>query len=386
MLNTINESSIEEITKQMDEAFGKGAIFTGKDKERLEIKWMPTGILALDKAIKPNKGSGGIPRGRIIEIYGPESSGKTSIALMTIAQEQKYQAKQENPKICAFFDNENTFNPFWAEMLGVDTDSMAYSKESTGEMTYDMIEALIKTGKFSIIAIDSLAGLAPLPELQSDMSQQHMGLAARMNSKAMRKLCATLSNNECTLIIMNQLREKIGIMFGNPEITPGGKALGFYASLRIACRKSEIYSTGTGDEREEWGHKMRIRIAKNKVGTAGQTCTVDLIYGKGFDLNKDLLDMAESYGIIKKSGGWRTYIPLGIDEDDKEHIIKDNGIDKFISKLYNIENHELILQEIKERILEKRTEPLYYADLLQGEKTNEETKTTEKMSPEGRES
>ena len=353
---------IQNVLSKLEKTFGEGTLFLGSERDRLQIKWIPTGILALDKATQPNEGSGGIPRGRIVEIYGPESSGKTSIALMAIAQEQKYQETQKDPKLCAYFDNENSYNPYWAELLGVDVEKMVYSKESEGEMTFDMIEALVKTGKFSIVVIDSLAGLAPLPELQSDMSQQHMGLAGKMNSKAMRKLCATLSKNECTLIIINQLREKVGQMFGNPETTPGGRAVKFYASLRIEARKSEVYATGTGDDKNEYGHKMRLRITKNKVGTSGQTCTVDLIYNQGFDLVKDLISVGEQTGIIKKSGGWRSYIPLGVEEDDSEKVIKANGIENFMEEINNLENPDLMLQEIRERILLGRIEPLYYAN------------------------
>lgn len=380
-MSAIPNQNLEKAIAQMNKQFGDGALFMGTDRERLDIKWMTTGILALDKATQPSQGSGGIPRGRIIEIFGPESSGKTAIALSVIAEEQKFQATQENPKMCAFFDNENSFNPVWSEeVIGVDVENMMYSKESEGEMSFDMIEALAKTGQFSVIAIDSLAGLAPLPELQEDMAKQHMGLAGKMNSKAMRKLCATLAKNECTLIIINQLREKVGVMFGNPETTPGGRAVAFYSSIRLDVRKSDVYSTGTGDDRNNWGHRMRIRIHKNKVGVAGRTCNVDLIYNEGFDKKKDLIEVGENTGVINKSGGWREYIPLGIKEDNKDFVIKENGVDNFMNALYSAENSELLFQEIKERILKNRTKPLYCADILKekedktpNEKTTEET-------------
>lgn len=369
-----NNKEVEKVIKQLGKKFGDGALFMGSERERLDIQWMPTGILALDKATQPNEGSGGIPRGRIIEMFGPNSSGKTALALMTIAQEQKYQSTQKDPKMTAFLDNENSYNPFWASMLGVDVENMVYSKESEGEMTFDMVEALAKTGKFSIIAIDSLAGLAPLPELQNDMEKQHMGLAGKLNSKAMRKLTATLAKNKCTLIIINQLREKVGVMFGNPETTPGGRAVAFYSSLRLDVRKSEVYATGTGDDRTEYGHKLRIRVIKNKVGTAGQTCNVDLIYNEGFDLKKDLITVGEQEGIIQISGGWRKYQPLGIDEDD-DRVIKGNGTDNFMQALEELEDTELMMKEIKERILLGRTEPLYYKGEIEIEDKKDEIET-----------
>lgn len=223
--------SLEALEDQMKDQFGDSAPFRGENRERLKIEWMSTGLLSVDMATQPNSGSGGIPRGRIVESYGPQQSGKTSLALSTIAEEQEYQKQkpEEEQQFCAFFDNENAYNPHFSEMMGVDTDRMWFNKISEGELTYDQIEAMVKTGKFSLIVIDSLAGLAPLPELQNDMGDQHMGLAGKLNSKAMRKLCSTLGNNDCTLFIINQLRENVGQMFGNPEVTPGGKSLRYVA-------------------------------------------------------------------------------------------------------------------------------------------------------------
>ena len=362
---TDEKNKIKETLEQMQKQFGEDAIFSGSDKEKLDIEWISTGILDLDLATCPNEGSGGIPKGRIVEVFGPQGSGKTTIALSTMSEAQKDGIN------CAFFDNENAYNPHYAEMIGVDTEEIYFSKVSEGELTYDMIEALVRSGDFGLIVIDSLAGLAPLPEIQSDMEDQHMGLAGKMNSKAMRKLCGALGKNNCTLFIINQIREKVGQMFGNPEVTPGGRALKFFSDMRLDVRARDKFTEGSGDDKVTYGHRIRIRVVKNKVGTKGRAGFVDLYYDKGFDLQKDLVTAAEKTGVIEVAGGgWTTYIPLGVDPDDKDKVIKVQGTDNFVEKLKSKENSKLLFQEIRERILEGRKKPLYYQNDNDGEEEN----------------
>lgn len=346
-------ADLQKILAQIQKKNGENALWLGNKNGQLDVTWIPSGLISFDLATRPHMGPGGIPRGRLIELFGPEGSGKTTIALSAIAEEQKLGGQ------CAFFDSENAFNPYFAEMLGVDVEALTFSQENEGEMSIDMVEALVRSNAYTLIVIDSVAALAPIDELQSDMSQQHMALAPRMWSKAMRKLKGALKKHNCTLILINQLREKVGVMYGNPETTPGGRAIKFFADMRIDVRKREEFSIGTGDDKDVIGHRLRARIVKNKVGKIYGKALLDLYYDTGFDKTQDIINAGEEKDVILKSGGWRTYIPLG-KEDDEQYHIKGNGVEQFINKLNKVENPELMLKEIKERILLGRTEPLYY--------------------------
>jgi recombination protein RecA len=346
---------LDKAMKQIKKSYGEDALFSGADREKLEIKWISTGVLDIDLATQPNTGGGGIPIGRIIEIYGPEGSGKTTLVLSIIAQAQKDGHK------CAFFDAENSYNPDFADLFGVKTEDLIMSQKSEGESVLDVIEALAKTGEVRLIAIDSVAALSAAAILTSSMEDQQMAVDARMWSKAMKKLKAVLNKNKCTLILINQLREKVGQLYGDPSITPGGRAIKFYSDQRIEVKKRDTFSEGSGDTLVVHGHRLRARIIKNKVGTVGRQGFVDLYYDKGFNLNKDILAAGEKTGVIQKAGGWRTYTPLGV-EEGSERELKENGMDNFVQAIYSLDNPDLMLKEIKERILLGREEPLYYAE------------------------
>lgn len=348
--------SLEQALAQIKKEFGENAVFWGSNKDRLKIEWIPTGVLDIDLATCPNSGTGGIPRGKLIEIFGPEGSGKTALALSIMGQAQKMGIK------CAFFDAENSYNPAFAELFGVNTDDLIMSQESTGELVLDVIEALVGTGEVGLIVLDSVAALSAEAILTSSMQDQQMAIDARMWSKAMKKLKAALGKHNCSLILINQLREKVGQLYGNPEVTPGGRAIKFFADMRIEVKKRDVFTKGSGDTLITYGHQIRARVIKNKVGTAGKQGFVDLYYDTGFDLKKDIIEVGEKTNVIQKSGGWRTYVPLGVAEDDATRVIKANGIDKFMDAIYSLENPELMLQEIRERIINGRTEPLYYAN------------------------
>jgi recombination protein RecA len=351
------DPEVKKVVDQINSEVCDGALFTGDDEEKLEIKWVPTGLISLDLAAQASEGSGGIPLGRVTEIYGPEKTGKTSIALSTIAQAQQMGLQ------CAFFDNENSYNPHYAEMHGINNKQVIFGQNETGETSIDAIEALVVSDAVDVIIVDSVAGFATKEELTKNMDDQQMADRARMWSKAMRKLKGKLNRHDCALILINQLRENVGQMFGNPEITPGGRALKHNADMRIDVRRRDSFSEGSGDDLRVFGHIIRARIVKNKVGVNWGVAFMDLYYDSGFDKVKDLIVSGQRTGVIKKSGGWRKYRPLGTDDDDK--VIKGNGVANFMEALNNMNNEELLFQEIRERILEDRTEPLYYKEELE---------------------
>lgn len=354
----------EELIKEVNDNVG-GILFTGSD-DRLNIDWISSGLLAFDKATQPHQGKGGIPVGRMVELFGPTGSGKTTLALSTIAQ------AQADGKKCAFLDNENAFNPDFARMLGVDIKNLIFSQDNEGERTLDAVEALVWSGELDLIVIDSIAGLATCEELKGNMDDKQMADRARMWSKATRKLCAALNKNDCTLLMVNQIREDVG-GYGNPETTPGGRAIKFHASMRIDVRQRDQFAEGRGDSRRVFGHKIRFRIKKNKVGKEWGVAFADLWYDTGFDLEKDLINTAEEAEVVDVSGGWRTYVPLGVDpEEDDDKVIKENGKDNFVEALSNLEDSELLYQEIRERILLDREEPLYYKDEFEDDEDEEQ--------------
>ncbi len=284
---------LDETLKQIQKQYGKGAVMRLGDRANVEVDSISSGSIAIDFAL----GVGGYPKGRIVEIYGPESSGKTTLALHAIAEVQKKGGK------AAFIDAENSIDPMYAKALGVNIEDLILSQPDSGEQALEITELLIKSGAIDLIVIDSVAALVPQAELDGEMSDSHMGLQARLMSKAMRKLAGVMNRSDCTAIFINQLREKIGIMFGNPETTTGGKALKFYASIRVDVRKSEAIKNGT----DIIGNKVNVKIVKNKVAPPFKVATVDIMYGKGISRIGELIELSVDRDIIQKAGAWFSY-------------------------------------------------------------------------------
>ena len=297
---------------KIEKNYGKGSIMRLGDETIQDIEVIPTGSIGLDVAL----GIGGFPRGRVVEIYGPESSGKTTLAIHAIAEAQKLGG------VAAFIDAEHAFDRFYAEKLGVDTDNLLVSQPDNGEQALEITDSLIRSGAIDIIVIDSVAALTPKSEIEGEMGDSKMGLHARLMSQALRKLTGTINKTGTTCIFINQLREKIGVMFGNPETTTGGNALKFYASVRIDIRRS----TQIKDVDSVKGNRVKIKVVKNKVAPPFRTAELDVIYGEGFSKTGELVDLGVEYNIVKKSGSWFSYgeTKLGQGREAVKQLMKDN--------------------------------------------------------------
>ncbi|MBQ1305704.1 MAG: recombinase RecA [Erysipelotrichales bacterium] len=294
-MDTLEEKkkALAETVRQIEKEFGKGSVMMLGERTSVDVDAIPTGSLGLDKAL----GIGGYPKGRIIEIYGPESSGKTTIALHAIAEVQKQGGR------AAFIDAENAIDPQYAKKLGVNIDDLILSQPDSGEEALEITEMLIRSGAIDLVVIDSVAALVPQAELDGEMGDSSIGLQARLMSKAMRKLSGVINQKGCTAIFINQLREKVGVMFGNPETTTGGRALKFYASIRMDVRRSETIKSGT----DVIGNRVTIKVVKNKVAPPFKSATVEIRYGEGISRVSEVLDLAVENNLVQKSGSWFTY-------------------------------------------------------------------------------
>ena len=308
------QKALEQVLTQIEKQYGKGSIMKlGENSANVDIEVIPTGCLALDNAL----GVGGVPRGRIVEIYGPESSGKTTVALHIISETQK------KGGIAAFIDAEHALDPSYAAKLGVNLDDLYVSQPDTGEQALDITESLVRSGAIDIIVIDSVAALTPRAEIEGEMGDQHVGLQARLMSQALRKLTGITNKSKTCVIFINQLREKVGVMFGNPETTPGGKALKFYASVRIDVRKADALKGTDG----LIGNRTKAKIVKNKVAPPFKTAEFDIIYGEGISQVGCIIDMAVEYGVVDKSGAWFSYNgeKFAQGREKAKDYLKDNG-------------------------------------------------------------
>ncbi|MFA5603700.1 MAG: recombinase RecA [Bacilli bacterium] len=312
MSKTTDDKTLEQVLKDIEKQFGKGSVMKLGDNEQREIDVISSGSISLDIAL----GIGGYPKGRIVEIYGPESSGKTTFALHAIAEAQKAGGT------VAFIDAEHSLDPQYASKLGVNINELLLSQPDNGEQALEICEALVRSGAISTIVIDSVAALVPKAEIEGEMGDSHMGLQARLMSQALRKLSGVINKTNTTAIFINQLREKVGIVFGNPEVTPGGRALKFYSSIRLEIRRAEQIKQGT----DIIGNKTNIKVVKNKMAPPFKSCAVDIMYGTGVSVDGEIVDLASDANIIEKSGAWYAYNgeKLGQGKENVKELLKSN--------------------------------------------------------------
>ena len=347
--NSEKKKALESALGQIEKQFGKGSVMKLGDFTAMNVESIPTGALSLDVAL----GIGGIPKGRIIEIFGPESSGKTTLALHMIAECQKRGGE------AAFIDAEHALDPVYAKHLGVDIDNLIVSQPDTGEQALEIAEALVRSGAIDVIVVDSVAALVPKAEIDGDMGDAHVGLQARLMSQALRKLAGVLNKSNTAIVFINQLREKVGIMFGNPETTPGGRALKFYASVRLDIRKTENLK----QDGEVFGNRVRVKVVKNKVAPPFREAEFDIIYGKGISKSGNILDLGVNLDIVEKSGSWFAYdgTRIGQGRENAKKYFEENPeimaeVEKKVRAKFN-EAFEKSLSDEMEVDAEQETEP-----------------------------
>lgn len=312
MVKASTDKTLDQVLNDIEKQFGKGAVMKLGDHEKREIDVISSGSLSLDVAL----GIGGYPKGRVVEIYGPESSGKTTFALHAIAEAQKQGGR------VAFIDAEHSLDPKYAANVGVNIDDLLLSQPDNGEQALEICEALVRSGAISVVVIDSVAALVPQAEIEGEMGDSHVGLQARLMSQALRKLSGIINKTGTIAIFINQLREKVGVMFGNPEVTPGGRALKFYSSVRLEIRRSEQIKLGT----DIIGNKTNVKVVKNKMAPPFKTCQVDIMYGEGVSKEGEIVDLASEAKIIEKSGAWYAYKgeKLGQGKENVKELLKNN--------------------------------------------------------------
>ncbi len=344
------QKALDVALSQIEKQFGKGAVMKlGDDKVKMNVEVTPTGSLGLDIAL----GVGGIPRGRIIEVYGPESSGKTTIALHMVAEVQK------KGGIAGYIDAEHALDPIYAKALGVDIDNLYISQPDDGEQALEICETMVRSGAIDIVIVDSVAALVPRAEIEGEMGDSHMGLQARLMSQALRKLTGITNKSKCTVLFINQLREKIGVTFGNPETTTGGRALKFYASVRIDIRKADVLKQGT----DVVGNRTKVKVAKNKVAPPFKTAEFDIMYGQGISREGDVLDLAAEVDIVNKSGAWYAYkeTRIGQGRENAKIFLKEHPdmcleIENEVRKHYDLPVLEASMEDEKEAEAGKETD------------------------------
>ncbi len=354
------QAALEAALKKIEKNFGKGAVMRMGEKVDTQISTVPSGSLALDAAL----GVGGYPRGRIVEIYGPESSGKTTVALHAVAEVQK------RGGTAAYIDAENAMDPAYAEALGVDIDQLILSQPNTGEEGLQIADTLISSGAIDIVVVDSVAALVPRAEIEGEMGDSHVGLQARLMSQALRKLSGTIAKTKTIAIFINQIREKVGVMFGNPETTPGGRALKFYSTIRLEVRRAEQIKQSTN----VIGNRVKIKVVKNKVAPPFKVAEVDIMYGQGISQSGELLDMAADQDIVDKAGAWYSYhgekIGQGRENAKKyleEHPDIYEDIQTQVRKAYGIDAESLEEKENPEKVKEQRAKKVTPAEEKQDE-------------------